>query len=85
MQFFLPILTDKELRLCQNITPNTAEGKHMQYAALWCKKKPYIVQIGMEPKHIIKALQQNNLSYIFLTLQQRKKIFISPSMIPRIK
>lgn len=65
MQFFLPILADKKLRLCQNITPNTAEGKHMQYAALWCKKKPYIVQIGMEPKHIIKALQQNNLSYIF--------------------
>lgn len=35
MHFFLPMLEDKSLRLCQEIQPNTAEGKEMQYAAVW--------------------------------------------------
>lgn len=75
MRFFLPMLNDKNLKLCQDITPNTAEGKHMQYAAVWCLEKPYIVQIGMEPKHIVKALQQNSLSYIFSHFTAEKEIF----------
>lgn len=37
MRFFLPMLEDKSLSLCQDITPNTAEAKLMQYAAVWCE------------------------------------------------
>ena len=35
MQFFLPMLENYDLQMCQDITPNTAEGKLMQYAAVW--------------------------------------------------
>lgn len=49
MQFFLPMLSDRSLELCQDITPNTAEQKLMQYAAVWREDGEGIVQIGMTP------------------------------------
>ena len=35
--FFKPMLKDYSLKLVQKITPNTAEGKMMQYSAVWRK------------------------------------------------
>lgn len=46
MRFFAPMLTDKSLKLVQEVTPNTAEGKMMQYSALWSKDRHFIVQVG---------------------------------------
>lgn len=65
MQFFLPMLEDRSLALCQDITPNTAEQKLMQYAAVWREDGEGIVQIGMEPDRVLEALKMNELSYIF--------------------
>ena len=65
MMFFKPLLKDKSLKLVQDITPNTAEGKKMQYSALWSKDGSFIVQVGMEPVNVIKATEKNELSYIF--------------------
>lgn len=31
MEFFAPMLENRSLKLCQDITPNTAKGKEMQY------------------------------------------------------
>lgn len=68
MRFFLPMLEDRELELCQEITPNTAEGKLMQYAAVWREDGQGIVQIGMEPERVLEATSKNELSYIFFSL-----------------
>lgn len=65
MRFFKPMLTDKSLRLVQDITPNTAEAKLMQYSALWSQNGAFIVQVGMEPVNVLKATEKNELSYIF--------------------
>ncbi len=65
MMFFKPMLTDKSLKLVQDITPNTAEGKMMQYSALWSKNKEFIVQVGMEPVSVMNTTEKNELSYIF--------------------
>lgn len=65
MHFFKPLLTDKSLHLVQDITPNTAEAKLMQYSALWSKSGAFIVQIGMEPVNVLKATEKNELSYLF--------------------
>lgn len=65
MQFFLPMLEDRSLELCQDITPNTAEQKLMQYAAVWREDGQGIVQIGMEPQRVLDAMKKNELSYIF--------------------
>ena len=65
MQFFLPMLTDHTLELCQDITPNTAEGKLMQYAAVWAPDKSMIVQIGVQPVRVQKAIAGQTLSNAF--------------------
>ncbi len=67
--FFKPMLYDKTLKLCQDITPNTAEGKPVQYSALWSKDGQFIVQVGMYPDTVQKATEKNELSYIFSLLQ----------------
>lgn len=65
MRFFKPMLTDKSLRLVQEITPNTAESKLMQYSALWSQSGNFIVQVGMEPVNVMKVTEKNELSYLF--------------------
>lgn len=65
MRFFKPMLKDKSLRLVQDITPNTAEAKLMQYSALWSSDEKFIVQVGMEPVNVMKVTEKNQLSYIF--------------------
>lgn len=67
--FFKPMLEDKSLKLCQEITPNTAENKMMQYSALWSDNGEFIVQIGMEPLNVMKVTEKNQLSYIFSLLR----------------
>lgn len=65
MKFFKPMLTDKSLKLVQDITPNTAEGLLMQYSAVWSANGEYIIQVGVNPIMIIKTIEKNELSYIF--------------------
>lgn len=65
MRFFKPMLKDKSLKLVQDITPNTAENKPMQYSALWSRNKKFIVQVGMEPVNVAKVTEKNEMSYIF--------------------
>lgn len=69
MSFFKPMLEDKTLRLVQDITPNTAEKKMMQYSALWSRDGEFIVQVGMEPVNVLKVTEKNELSYIFSLLR----------------
>ncbi len=69
MNFFKPMIEDKSLRLCQDITPNTAEGKLVQYSALWSADKKYIVQVGMYPDAVLEVTEKNELSYIFSLLR----------------
>lgn len=64
MEFFLPLLEDTSLELCQEITPNTAEGRRMQYAAVWAEDKSQIVQIGMEPKRVLDAMAGRTLDAV---------------------
>lgn len=67
--YFKSLLKNTDLKLCQEITPNTAEGKHMQYSALWSESREFIVQVGMEPVNIMQATKKNELSYIFSLLK----------------
>ncbi|MCI8281417.1 MAG: diguanylate cyclase [Lachnospiraceae bacterium] len=65
MMFFKPMLTDKSLKLVQDIMPNVAEKKLMQYSALWSADGKFILQVGMAPVNVMKATKKNELSYIF--------------------
>lgn len=68
MGFFLPMLSDRSLKLCQDITPNTAEGKAMQYAAVWLRDGSCIVQIGMEPRRLMEVMDERNLANLIASL-----------------
>ncbi len=69
ISFFKPMMADKSLSLCQDITPNTAEGKLVQYSARWSPDGRFIVQVGMYPEAVLEATEKNELSYIFSLLQ----------------
>lgn len=68
MRFFAPMLMDRSLKLVQEITPNTAEGKPMQYSAVWSRNGEFIVQVGMEPINVTKVTQKNEISHVFSLL-----------------
>lgn len=68
ISYFAAMLDDKELRLCQDVTPNTAEGKEMQYVAVWSLDKTYFIQLGSKPERVLEAVRKNQLSYIFSLL-----------------
>lgn len=72
MGFFAPMLDDTSMELCQDIMPNTAENKPMQYAAVWLEDESAIVQIGLEPKRVLEQVKKNELSYIFSLLAVEK-------------
>ena len=76
MQFFLPMLDDDSLQLCQDVTPNTAEGKMMQYVAVWREDHGGIVQIGMEPARLMAAMEKNELSYVFSMMTTERGVTI---------
>lgn len=76
MRFFLPMLKDYNLQLCQEVTPNTAESKLMQYIAVWREDHQGIVQIGMEPIRLLEAMEKNGLSHIFNMMTTEEGITI---------
>ena len=63
--YFQPMLTDRSLRLMQDVEPNTAEGKMMQYSAVWNKSETFILQVGRNPSAVMRATAKNELNYIF--------------------
>ncbi len=65
MAFFKPMLRNQELALCQDVTPNTAEGKSMMYALVWREDRQGMVQIGVEPTRLLEESEKNELSYLF--------------------
>ncbi|MEF9972694.1 MAG: diguanylate cyclase [Clostridia bacterium] len=81
MEFFLPMLDDYDLQLCQDIMPNTAEQKLMQYTAVWRQDLRGIVQIGMEPVRLLEAMKKNELSHIFtlVTTDKDNTLFAADS------
>ncbi len=68
ISFFLPMLNDRTLALCQDVMPNTAMGRPMMYAAVWRDDGRGIVQVGLKPQRILEAMEKNDISYIFSNL-----------------
>ena len=64
---FLALLDsdDEDAYLIQEMRPNAAEDKIMQYVGVARKAKKGIVQVGFEPKRQIEAQARNTYEYIF--------------------
>lgn len=64
MGFFKPMLLDKSLSMCQDVTPNTAEGKKMMYAITWDDSGEYMVQVGVEPMRLLDLLKNHEIENV---------------------
>ncbi len=66
--YFKAMLDNKDLSLCQDLTPNTDEGREMMYAAVWNGDKTRIVQVGLAPERLLKLLDTSSISVLVRTL-----------------
>ena len=64
ISFFKPMLGNKALSMCQDVTPNTAEGKSMMYAICWNDAGTRMTQIGIEPRRLIEEMRTNEISEV---------------------
>lgn len=71
--FFKQMLDDTTEKLCQDIMPNTAEGKEMQYAAVWLKDNSGFVQIGMRPERLLSLMEEKSLQSIIASIPFEKR------------
>lgn len=64
ISFFKPMLTDKSLSMCQDVTPNTAEARSMMYAITWDSLGKRMIQVGIEPVRLLDELKNNSVSNV---------------------
>ena len=64
MEYFKPMLKNKNLTMCQDVTPNTAEGKELMYAITWNEAGTMMVQVGLKPQRLLDELKQNEISTV---------------------
>lgn len=62
--YFKPMLENKSLTMCQDVTPNTSEAKKMMYAITWNGDGTKMIQVGIEPKRLLDEIKQNNISNV---------------------
>ena len=75
MRFFKPMLSDDSLSLCQDVTPNTAEGKWMMYALVWREDRKGLVQIGLTPTRLLAQIERNKISNTLSEIPANDKIY----------
>ena len=64
MGYFKPMLENKSLTMCQDVTPNTSEAKEMMYAITWNEDGTKMIQVGIEPKRLLDEIEQNTISNV---------------------
>lgn len=76
MAYFKPMLKNKKLTMCQDVTPNTSEGKSMMYAITWNEAGTRMIQVGIEPVRLLKEVKQNQISEVVNNIPAYKEISI---------
>ena len=81
------MLTDKDLTMCQDVTPNTAEKKEMMYAITWNEAGTRMIQIGIEPTRLLQELKQNEISNVVsdMPLYKGIEIFVADAKTKIVK
>lgn len=64
ISYFRPMLSDTSLTMCQDMTPNTAEGKEMMYAICWNEDGTRMVQVGIAPARLLEAMRENEIAAV---------------------
>lgn len=64
MEYFKPMLKNKKLTMCQDVTPNTSEGKKVMYAITWNESGSRMVQAGIRPVRLFEEVKQNEVKTV---------------------
>ena len=73
--FFEPMMSDRSLELCQDLTPNTKDGKLIMYAAVWRADGDSIVQVGISPERLLEALERNDISKVLYRMPMDNTLY----------
>ncbi len=73
--FFEPMLSNDQLSLCQDVTPNTAEGKMMMYAMVWREDRKGLIQIGLTPTRLLEEMERNKISNILSKVPTNDNVY----------
>lgn len=76
MEYFKPMLRNKKRSMCQDVTPNTSEGKSMMYAITWNEAGTHMIQIGIEPIRLINEMKQNAISNVVSNMPMYKGLSV---------
>lgn len=76
ISYFKPMLKNKKLTMCQDVTPNTSEGKKMMYAITWNENGEHMIQVGIKPVRLLKELKQNEIETVVNNMPTYKGIRI---------
>ena len=76
MEYFKPMLRNKKRSMCQDVTPNTSEGKSMMYAITWNEAGTHMIQIGIEPIRLIDEMKQNAISNVVSNMPMYKGLSV---------
>ena len=74
MAYFKPMLKNKKLTMCQDVTPNTSEGKKMMYALVWNEAGNRMIQVGIEPVRLLHEVRQNEADVVVANMPVYKGI-----------
>lgn len=79
IRYFKPMLDNKELSMCQDVTPNTAEGKEMMYAITWDSTGTRMIQVGIEPIRLLKELNNNSITNVIdqMPVYENLKVYVA--------
>lgn len=64
MAYFKPMLKNKKLTMCQDVTPNTSEGKKVMYAITWNETGSRMIQVGIRPVRLLEEVKQNEVKTV---------------------
>ncbi len=73
--FFRSMLSDYNLSICQDVTPNTAEGTQMMYAMVWREDRKGMIQIGLTPTRLLEQIEKNKISNILSEIPTNNNIY----------
>ena len=74
MAYFKPMLKNKKLTMCQDVTPNTSEGKKMMYALVWNEAGNRMIQVDIEPVRLLQEVRQNEADVVVANMPVYKGI-----------
>lgn len=81
ISYFKPMLKDKSLTMCQDVTPNTSEGKKMMYAITWNEAGTRMIEVGIEPVRLLEEVKQNEVDNVVsnMPMYEGMKLYVADS------